>query len=66
MEMEISPVLTVTNVSCIPAHHIMSLLDRVKQRLGPINTWSTYIIRFLFVGIPTPIIVKKNNCFHGR
>jgi hypothetical protein len=50
---------------CSPTHHTMSLLDRV-ERLGPINTWPTHIIRFLFVDIPTPIIVKKINCFHSR
>jgi hypothetical protein len=41
----------------------MSLLDRVERRLGPINTWPTYIIRFLFIDIPTPIIVKKLTAF---
>jgi hypothetical protein len=41
----------------------MSPLDRVEQRLGPINTWPTYIIRFLFVDNPTPIIMKKLTAF---
>jgi hypothetical protein len=41
----------------------MSLLDRVEQRLGPINTWPTYIIRFLFAENPTRIIVKKLTAF---
>jgi hypothetical protein len=57
--MEMSPVLTVTNVSYSPAHHTMSLLERVERSLGPINTWPTYIIQFLFVDIPTPTIVRK-------
>jgi hypothetical protein len=52
-------VLTVTNVSYTPTHHTMSLLDCAERRLGPINTWLTYIIQFLFVDILTPIIVKK-------
>jgi hypothetical protein len=37
----------------------MSLLERVEKHLEPINTWPTYIIRFLFVDIPTPTIVRN-------
>jgi hypothetical protein len=37
----------------------MSVLDRVEKCLGPVNSWPTYIIRFLFVDTPTPKIVKK-------
>jgi hypothetical protein len=40
----------------------MSLVERV-ERLGPIDTWPTYIIRFLFVDIPTPTIVRKLTAF---
>jgi hypothetical protein len=41
----------------------MSLLESVEYRLGPINSWPSYIIRFLFVDIPTPTIVRKVTAF---
>jgi hypothetical protein len=41
----------------------MSILDRVEKCLRPINTWPTYIIRFLSVDKPMPNIVKKLTAF---
>jgi hypothetical protein len=41
----------------------MSLLERVEQRLGLINTWPTSIIRILFVNTFFPTIVKKLTAF---
>jgi hypothetical protein len=41
----------------------MSLLERVEYRLGPINSWPSYIIRLLFVDIPTPTIVRNLTAF---
>jgi hypothetical protein len=50
------------NKSPVALPTTLNLLVRVK-RLGPINTRPTYIIRFFFVDIPTPIIVKKLTAF---
>jgi hypothetical protein len=49
-----------TNVSCSPTHHTMRLLDRVEHRLGPINTWPTYIIGFPFLWTFQHLSLWKN------
>jgi len=41
----------------------MYLLQHVEQHLGPLDTWPTYIIRYLFVDFPSPPIVKGLSAF---
>jgi hypothetical protein len=41
----------------------MSLLYAVESRLGPIDTWPSYIIEYLFVNTPTPEVVKELTAF---
>jgi len=36
----------------------MYLLESVEQKLGPIDTWPTYIIQYLFMDVPSEPIVK--------
>ena len=37
----------------------MYLLESVEQMLGPIDTWPTYIIQYLFIDVPSEPIVKS-------
>jgi hypothetical protein len=41
----------------------MSLLYAVEDHLGPIDTWPSYIIEYLFLQTPTPEAVKKLAAF---
>ena len=38
-------------------------LLQVEQHLGQIDTWPTYIIRYLFIDVPKPSIVRKLTAF---
>jgi hypothetical protein len=40
-----------------------SLLHVVESHLGPIDTWPSYIIEYLFVDTPTPEVVKDLTAF---
>jgi len=37
----------------------MNLLQQVDQHLVQIDTWLIYIIRYIFIDIPKPSIVRK-------
>jgi len=41
----------------------MSLLQAVEDHLGSIDTWPSYIIRYLFVDTPTPQVVEELTAF---
>jgi len=41
----------------------MNPLQRVEQHLGPIDTWPSYVIRYLFTGVPSTTAVKKLTAF---
>jgi len=41
----------------------MCLLQQVEQHLGQIDTWPTYNIRYLFIDVPKPRIVRKLTAF---
>jgi hypothetical protein len=41
----------------------MCLLQQVEQHLGQIDTWPTYIIRYLFIDVPKPGIVRELAAF---
>jgi hypothetical protein len=41
----------------------MCLLQQVEQHLGQIDTWPAYIIRYLFIDVPKPGIVRKLTAF---
>jgi hypothetical protein len=40
-----------------------SLLHAVERHLGPVDTWPSYIIEYLFVNTPTPEVVKDLTAF---
>jgi hypothetical protein len=40
-----------------------SLLHVVESHLGPIDTWPSYFIEYLFVHTPTPEVVKELTAF---
>jgi hypothetical protein len=42
---------------------IVNPLLLVEHRLGTIETWLSYIIRYLFLNCPRPQIIKKINAF---
>jgi len=45
----------------------MCLLEQVEQRLGQIDTWPTYIIRYLFIDVTKHRIVRKLTAsFYGN
>jgi len=45
----------------------MCLPQQVEQRLAQIDTWPTYIIRYLFFDVPKPRIVRKLTAsFYGN
>jgi hypothetical protein len=45
----------------------MYLLQSVEQRLDPIDTWPTYITRYLFVDVPSsPIVQRLAAFFYGN
>jgi len=45
----------------------MCLLQQVEQHLGQIDTWPTYNIRYLFIHVPKPRIVRKLTAsFYGN
>jgi hypothetical protein len=45
----------------------MFLLQSVERRLGPIDTWPTYIIKDLFVDVPSsPIVKRLAGFFYGN
>ena len=39
------------------------LLEFLESRLGSIDTWPSYIIRFLFVDTPNPATVRRAAVF---
>jgi hypothetical protein len=41
----------------------MCVLQQAEQHLGQIDTWPTYIIRYLFINVPKPCIVRKFTAF---
>jgi len=41
----------------------MSLLQAVEDHLGPINTWPSSIINYLFVDTPSPRVVEDLTAF---
>ena len=41
----------------------MSLLYAVEVYLGPIDSWPSYIIEYLFVNSPTPEVIKELTAF---
>jgi len=41
----------------------MNLLQRVEQHLGKIDTWPTYILRYLSVNVPKASNVKNETVF---
>jgi len=41
----------------------MNLLQHVEQHLGPLPTWPTCVVEYLFVDVPSPPIVKKLTAF---
>jgi hypothetical protein len=41
----------------------MSLIRAAEHHLGPIDTWPSYIIRFLFFEVTHPGVVKKLTAF---
>jgi len=54
--------------SQLPAHDdadadTTSLLQAVEDHLGPIDTWPTYFIHYLFVGTPSPPVVEELTAF---
>ena len=38
----------------------------MERKLGLIDTWSTYIIQYLFVDVPSPIIKSLASFFYGN
>jgi hypothetical protein len=50
------PFKTVLVSDCIfYMQDLMLLLEAVEEHLGPIDSWPTYIIRYMFTDHPTPV-----------
>jgi hypothetical protein len=39
------------------------VLRALEHRLGPVDTWPSYILRFIFLDLPSPTVVKKLTAF---